>query len=88
MHIQRSMLRPKGAELNTIMLEPCVMNLLATIHRAVPFPPRRLSKRSMAPALWTCYWEVLGAKVASSNSNSHPRLLIRIAGFDHRGRQR
>ncbi len=46
------------------------------------------SRRSMAPAPWACCFEVLGPKVASSNSNSHPRLQIRIAGCDHKGRQK
>jgi hypothetical protein len=35
-----------------------------------------------------CYFEVLGPKVASSSHNLHPRLLFRIAGCDHKGRQK
>ena len=35
-----------------------------------------------------CYFGILGPKVASSSSNSHPRLLFRIAGCDHKGRQK
>ncbi len=48
----------------------------------------------MAPArniVWGIvvrYFEVLGPKVASSSYNSHPRLLFRIAGCNHKGRQK
>ncbi len=59
-------------------------NSQGAAHSAAAFE----SRRSMAPALWACYFEVLGPKGASSSSNSQPRLQIRIASCDHKGRHK